>query len=136
VLFRSLEFDAISFGERLEARALDRAEMHEDVWPPFPRDEAVPLCVVEPLHGACQTWHCTFPFQKTVIVEPAFNPNDVVQPVSESRAELGRSSKARKFCASHSLGRTGSVWPERFFEVLRCAGMGSSRRTPTARRWA
>src|SRR5690242_17272699 len=59
------EFDAVALGERLEARALDRAEMHEDVRPSFPRDEAVPLCVVEPLHGACQAWHCTFPFQRT-----------------------------------------------------------------------
>src|SRR5690349_13565860 len=69
--------------------------MHEDVWSPFPRYKAVTLCIVEPLHGACQTWHCTFPFQKTVIVEPAFNTNDVVRPEGESLAELGRSRDTR-----------------------------------------
>src|SRR5437867_3309178 len=50
-----LELDAIALGERLEAAALDGAEVDEDVWPPFARDDAVAFSVVEPLHGALET---------------------------------------------------------------------------------
>src|SRR5262249_5527231 len=92
---------AISLGERLEAGALNRAEVHENVWPPFPRDEAVPLCVVEPLHGACQTWHCTFPFLKAVVVSPGVLKRTASfgrQGLVVSRTRTGSRKRAQVLC--------------------------------------
>src|SRR5215471_6565682 len=48
-----LELDARALGERLEALAVDRAEVYEDVLAAFVRgDEPVSLRVVEPLHDS------------------------------------------------------------------------------------
>ena len=46
-----LERDALAFLQRLEAAALDRAEVHEQVGAGLRRDEAKALGVVEPLDG-------------------------------------------------------------------------------------
>src|SRR5947209_16082309 len=49
-----LELDARTLGEGLEALGVDRAEMDENILAALVRgDEAVPLRVVEPLHGSC-----------------------------------------------------------------------------------
>src|SRR3954462_12439598 len=53
----NLELDAIAFGERLEAAALDGAEVDEDIRPPLAGDEAVAFGVIEPLHGTLETCH-------------------------------------------------------------------------------
>src|SRR4029078_6193318 len=47
-----LELDGLALLEVAVARALDRAEMHEDVWAVRLGDEAVALLRAEPLHGA------------------------------------------------------------------------------------
>jgi hypothetical protein len=65
-----LELNAIAFGQGLEAVPLDGAEVNEDVWPPLVGDEAVALRVVEPLHGAGKSSHCTYLFQESVILDP------------------------------------------------------------------
>jgi hypothetical protein len=44
----NFEFDLIALGERLEARATYRTEVHKHIWPSFARYEAKSLCVVEP----------------------------------------------------------------------------------------
>src|SRR5690348_9700732 len=53
----NLELDAIAFGERLEAAALDGAEVDEDIRPSLAGDEAVALGVIEPLHGTLESCH-------------------------------------------------------------------------------
>jgi hypothetical protein len=45
------EADALAFLKGLETRALDGAEMHEQVGTAFRRDEAETLGIVEPLDG-------------------------------------------------------------------------------------
>src|SRR5689334_19314992 len=51
-----LELDLVALGQALEALGLNGAVMDEDVFPAFDLDEAVPLCVVEPLDRAlCHT---------------------------------------------------------------------------------
>ena len=55
-----VELDLIALFEALIALALDRAVMNEDVRPAVAAEEAVTLCVVEPLYGAfvlCQWSH-------------------------------------------------------------------------------
>ena len=47
-----VELNLIAFFEAFVALALDRAVVDEDVSPAIPSEEAVALCVVEPLHGA------------------------------------------------------------------------------------
>src|SRR3954467_602391 len=46
----------LTLGQRLEARALDRTEMYEDVRAAFRRDEAEALRIVEPLDGTVLTF--------------------------------------------------------------------------------
>src|SRR5689334_24130442 len=53
----NLELDAIAFRERLEAAALDGAEVDKDIRSPFTRDEPVAFGVVEPLHRTLETCH-------------------------------------------------------------------------------
>ena len=56
-----VEFDLVAFFEALIALTLDGTVMNEDVGPTLPPEEAVALCVVEPLDGAfvlCQ-WSCS-----------------------------------------------------------------------------
>src|SRR5947199_3703475 len=53
----NLELDAIAFRERLEAAALDGAEVDKDIRSSLARDEAVALGVVEPLHRTLETCH-------------------------------------------------------------------------------
>src|SRR5215470_16491521 len=55
-----LELDLVPFSERLEARAVDRAEVHEHIGTTLARDEAEALRVVEPLHGAGDASHDAF----------------------------------------------------------------------------
>src|SRR5215471_1710415 len=55
-----LELDLVTFRERLETRAVDRAEMHEHIGTTLARDEAEALRVVEPLHGAGDARHDAF----------------------------------------------------------------------------
>src|SRR6185503_1748978 len=50
-----------------EAISLDGAEVHEHVGASFAGDEAVPLCIVEPLHGASYASHERTSCRKTVI---------------------------------------------------------------------
>src|SRR6185312_12917937 len=58
------ERDALTFLQGLEARALDRAEMHEQVITAFRRDEAKTLGVVEPLDCTALTIrHVTLPLK-------------------------------------------------------------------------
>lgn len=47
-----VELDLIALFEALVALALDRTVVDEDVRPAFAAEEAVALCVVEPLYGA------------------------------------------------------------------------------------
>ena len=47
-----VELDLIALFEALVALALDRAVMNEDVRPAVAAEEAIALCVVEPLHSA------------------------------------------------------------------------------------
>jgi len=47
-----VELDLITLFEALIALALDRAVMNEDVRPAVAAEEAIALCVVEPLYGA------------------------------------------------------------------------------------
>jgi len=47
-----VELDLIALFEALIALALDRAVMNEDVRPAVAAEEAIALCVVEPLHSA------------------------------------------------------------------------------------
>src|ERR1700746_2964525 len=51
------EFHFVSFGERLEPTAADRAEMHEDVRSSLSGDEAKSLGVVEPFDRTCDACH-------------------------------------------------------------------------------
>jgi len=52
--FLGVETDLRALGERLEAAALDRAVMYEQVLAGIiGRDETEALVVVEPLHGSC-----------------------------------------------------------------------------------
>src|SRR6185312_6630837 len=56
------EGDTLAFLQRLEAVALDRAEMHEQVFTAFRRDEAEALGIVEPLDRTALTFrHDTYP---------------------------------------------------------------------------
>src|SRR5436190_8662963 len=56
------EFDALVFGERLEAVALDVAEVGEEVGAArVLRDEAEALALVEPLHGSGLGRHKKYP---------------------------------------------------------------------------
>src|SRR5438445_2812119 len=48
---RNLELHAVAFGERAEPVHLDGGVVDEHVLAALLRDEAVPLAVVEPLHG-------------------------------------------------------------------------------------
>src|SRR4249919_1857911 len=50
-----LERDLLAFLQRLEAAALDRAEMHEQVRAALRGDEAEALGIVEPLYGSSLT---------------------------------------------------------------------------------
>src|SRR5687767_1726372 len=45
------EANLLAFLQRLEAGALDGAEVHEEVFTAFTADEAKALRIVEPLHG-------------------------------------------------------------------------------------
>src|SRR5688572_16739880 len=56
-----LEFYTIAFGERLEPIAGNGAVVDEDVRPPFTRDEAEPLRVVEPFDSARDARHRSYP---------------------------------------------------------------------------
>ena len=47
-----VELDLIALFEALVALALDRTVMNEDIRSAFAAEEAVALCVVEPLYGA------------------------------------------------------------------------------------
>src|SRR6185369_2432904 len=47
---RHVELHAITFGERLEAIALDRREVHEHILSTFLREESETLRLVEPLY--------------------------------------------------------------------------------------
>src|SRR5207237_5056674 len=47
----------IALGEALEPGRLDRGEVNEDVRSPLPADEAKPLGVIEPFHGAGHASH-------------------------------------------------------------------------------
>jgi len=59
------ERDALTFLQGLEARALDRAEMHEQVITAFRRDEAKTFGVVEPLDCTALTIrHVTLPLKQ------------------------------------------------------------------------
>jgi len=56
-----VEFDLVAFFEALIALTLNGTVMNEDVGPTLPPEEAVALCVVEPLDCAlvlCQ-WSCS-----------------------------------------------------------------------------
>jgi hypothetical protein len=52
-----LELYLIAFGKRLEAAALNRAVVNEDVRPTLTGNEPEPFRVVEPLHGAGDASH-------------------------------------------------------------------------------
>src|SRR5688500_5790362 len=56
-----LELDSIALCQGLEARARDRAEVNEHVGASLAGNESEPLGVIEPLHGAGDTCHGTFP---------------------------------------------------------------------------
>ena len=56
-----VEFNLVALFEALIALALDGAVVNEDVSPALAAEEAVTLCVIEPLDGAlvmCQ-WSCS-----------------------------------------------------------------------------
>src|SRR5688572_16798598 len=60
-LVDDVELDLIALGQRLEAIALDRAEMNEAVLAAvLRRDESKTLGIIEPLHSALRT-HCRNP---------------------------------------------------------------------------
>jgi hypothetical protein len=48
----NLEFDFLSFRERLETIHRDGREVHEDIFSSFLLDEAEPFGIIEPLHLA------------------------------------------------------------------------------------
>jgi hypothetical protein len=52
-----IEFHLIAFFQALIALALDGAVVDEDVSPALAAEEAVPLCVVEPLDGTLELCH-------------------------------------------------------------------------------
>jgi hypothetical protein len=65
------ERDALTFLQGLEARALDRAKMHEQVITAFRGDEAKTLGVVEPLDCTALTIrHVTLPLKLVMVCGP------------------------------------------------------------------
>src|SRR6185312_8760963 len=59
-----LELHAIAFSQGFESVPLDGAEVNEDVGATLAGDEPIALGVVEPLHGAGKTSHCTYLLRK------------------------------------------------------------------------
>jgi hypothetical protein len=49
----NFEFNLLALGQGVEALALDRGVMNENVLLTFTRDKAIPLAIVEPLDGSC-----------------------------------------------------------------------------------
>src|SRR6476660_1685368 len=97
--FSDLEFDLIAFLQALVALGADRAVVHEDIWSIVTADEAIPFCVVEPLHCALQSFH---------LVPPSFARlsggfKDVLAPIDaicKRRVKLSRKAEAKEIGAS------------------------------------
>lgn len=87
------ERDALTFLQGLEARALDRAEMHEQVITAFRRDEAKTLGVVEPLDCTALTIrHETLPLKLWMIcgLERIALDRNIGQKIGLPRSLLGQ----------------------------------------------
>src|ERR1039458_4876962 len=58
-----LELHRVAFLQALVALGGDRAVMHKNVGTIRAPDEPIPLCIIEPLYGAFQTFHVTPTFR-------------------------------------------------------------------------
>lgn len=55
--FSDFELHVVTFLQALIPLRTDSAIVHEHVWPIISTDEPVPLGIVEPFYGSCQTFH-------------------------------------------------------------------------------